>query len=162
MVLWRGARVSAMAVLRPGWRGLRLAGALDRELDASDAQSIAGGERRGRLHPAIVDEGAVGAVEVLDGQVTLGVGAQPAVDARDHRGVEDEVRQVGAADGACGAGRQPDDERRIDGGVLGGQDPHAVVHLAGAASAFTRSLTTCPSRVTRVSRQTSSFMSMVI
>src|SRR6476469_10778446 len=92
------ARCGALAFLRHG------------QLDAADAQAIAGVEHRA-IDALVVDEGTVGAVEILDVQFAYHRGHQPAMGARDQGGVEDEIGMGGAAHGFDGAFREAEDQR---------------------------------------------------
>jgi len=90
----------------------------DDELHPPDAKTIA--RRQVRLFdPPAVDERAVGTRQIQDFEIVVGRG-QPAVEARDKGGMDDEVGARRAADGFDGAGSQA--KRRVGLGIL--QDPH--------------------------------------
>src|SRR5690349_10998067 len=82
------------------------------ELDTPDGEQIARAQ-----HDAVdalaVDQRAVRAAEVFDDELIGLVGREAAVDARDERGVDDEIGARGAADRLDAPGRQPQRDRRL-------------------------------------------------
>ena len=91
--------------------------------------------RRAVSHSLAVDVRAVGAFEVAHFELAARQRRQPAMHARDERGVDDEIGAGRAADGADGAGENSECTFRK---VFGDrpQDPHAcgVSYRVGSAS----------------------------
>ena len=107
----------------------------NRQLDTSDPETVAAAQD-GPLDAFVVDERAVGARQV-DHFEAVFLRAQPAVQARHERDVEDEVGPGGASDGLDGARREAEREGGVSLEVCGKPCRiHMALHLSRELSAL--------------------------